>query len=385
MERLPLLLLFLSHVCVDASQGILPVAAAKLKSLFSLDYFQVGLLMMLLNITSSVIQPIFGFISDRVSTGWFIPAGILWTALAMGLLGWVPSYEAALVLVGLSGLGTAAFHPRAMMATYLVSGVRRGLGTAMFSTGGNLGFAVGPALGGFLIVGFGLRGTLGLLAPALILCAVILLYARPMLRRRPGDGRGRGASPSRERLPVPWFPLLAVSLIVTIRSWVHLSLITFMPMLLQDRGVDLRSSSLLLTVFLGAGAVAGLYGGDLSDRIGRRSVIVGSMLLYPLLAALMLSSHGAWLWVFSGAAGAALLGSFSVTMVLAQELAPRHLGLISGLILGLSFGTGGVGSAVSGYLADHIGLERTAWILALAPLAAAGLGVLIRPRPCRRP
>ena len=82
----PLLLIFLGHVWVDASQGILPVVLPKLKEVFALDYFQVGMMMTVLNVTSSVIQPLFGYISDHIRTGWFVPAGILWTALAMGLL-----------------------------------------------------------------------------------------------------------------------------------------------------------------------------------------------------------------------------------------------------------------------------------------------------------
>ena len=88
MKKIPLLLLFLGHVWVDASQAILPVALVKLKELFSLSYFQAGFIMAVLNLTSSVIQPVFGYISDRFPTGWFVPVGILWTAFAMGLLGW---------------------------------------------------------------------------------------------------------------------------------------------------------------------------------------------------------------------------------------------------------------------------------------------------------
>jgi len=94
MQTTPILLMFLGHVWVDASQAILPVALVKLKDLFALSYFQVGLIMGVLNLTSSVIQPVFGYISDRFSTGWFVPAGILWTSFAMGLLGWSMGHQA---------------------------------------------------------------------------------------------------------------------------------------------------------------------------------------------------------------------------------------------------------------------------------------------------
>jgi FSR family fosmidomycin resistance protein-like MFS transporter len=168
---------------------------------------------------------------------------------------------------------------------------------------------------------------------------------------------------------------------VTLRSWVYVSLITFLPMFFQIKGVDLKSGSLMLTVFLAGGAAAGLYGGHLSDRIGRRIVIAASSLIYPFLAGLLIEVGEPWLWLLSVASGAALLASFSVTIVLAQELLPRHVGLASGLVLGLSFGTGGLGTALSGYLADMIGLHQTGWILAFAPLLCALLVFFIRTTP----
>ena len=379
MEKIPLLLLFLGHVVVDTCQGTLPVVLAKLKEVFDLSYFQVGLAVMLLNVTSSVIQPIFGVISDRFRTGWFVPAGVLWTALAMGLVGLAPSYPLVVALVGLAGLGTAAFHPRAMMAVYLVSGERRGLGAAIFSTGGNLGFALGPVVGSLLVLGIGLSATTALIPVGVALFLVIVFSPGDYLRR----GDGRTAPRHRKqggRAIIPWIPLIAVCLIVTLRSWVYMSTITYLPLLFADRGIELASASLILTMFLAAGAVAGLYGGHLSDRLGRKIVIVGSSLLFPLLAAALLLVQGPWLWFFAGASGAALLASFSVTIVLTQELLPDNLGLASGLVLGLGFGTGGLGAALSGYLADHFGLDATFWVLALVPLISIPLVALIKAR-----
>jgi FSR family fosmidomycin resistance protein-like MFS transporter len=381
VEKIPLLLIFLGHVWVDASQGILPVVLPKLKDVFALDYFQVGMMMTVLNVTSSVIQPLFGYISDRIRTGWFVPVGILWTALAMGLLGWMPSYQLALLLVGLAGLGTAAFHPRAMMAVSLISGTRRGLATAVFSTGGNLGFALGPVVGGFLVLGLGLRATLGLLVPGILLSLVLYFYPADFLKRGLALRTNALNSGDREPLLIPWIPLVAVCLIVTLRSWVYISSVTYLPMILEGRGIDLKTGSLMLTVFLVGGAAAGLYGGHLSDRLGRRRVIAVSMLLYPLCMTMFLQGSGIWLWILAGTSGAALLASFAVTIVLAQELLPHHLGLASGLILGLGFGMGGLGTALSGYLADVWGLSTTAWILAFAPLSAAFMTTLIKVPP----
>jgi FSR family fosmidomycin resistance protein-like MFS transporter len=378
MKKIPLLLLFLGHVWVDASQAILPVALVKLKELFSLSYFQVGFIMAVLNLTSSVIQPAFGYISDRGSTGWFVPIGILWTALAMGLLGWSANYPVAVLLVGLAGLGTAAFHPRAMMGVYFVSGSRLGFGTAVFTTGGNLGFALGPVVGSFLVLSFGLHATLGLLAPAVLLCLIIFFYRKEFLRPEPAVKTKSSKDFSRALEKLPWGSLIAVCLIVALRSWVYISFITYLPMFFQAQGIQLKTGSLMLTVFLVGGAIAGLYGGHLSDQFGRRRIIAVSMLIYPILASLMILCKGAWIWLLAGASGAALLASFAVTIVVAQELLPQYVGLASGLILGLGFGTGGLGTAFSGFLADMLGLYQMMWILALAPVLGAALAAFIR-------
>ena len=378
MEKIPLLLLFFSHLWVDASQNIVPVVAPKLKEVFALDYFQIGLLMMVLNLTSSVIQPLFGFISDRRSTGWFVCLGVLWTAVAMGLLGWSPNFYTALFLVGLSGLGTAAFHPRAYVATYQVSGSRQGFGTAIFATAGNIGFAIGPMLGSFLVLGYGLHATICIIIPGVVIFLLVFMYPGDFLKREKAKHNKSQVDASGTPFPIPWVALIAVCTIVALRSWANISFVAYLPMYFETQGIALETGSALLSVYLISAAVAGLYGGHLSDRVGRRLVVVTSLLLYTPITAMMILSGGWVLWALVAASGAALLCSYSVTVVMAQELLPRHMGLASGLILGLAFGTGGLGSALSGYLADILGLRAVIWILAIAPLAGLLLAPLLK-------
>jgi MFS transporter, FSR family, fosmidomycin resistance protein len=384
MQKIPLLVLFLGHIWVDASQGILPVVLPKLKELLDLSYFQVGLVMTVLNLTASVVQPVFGYIADRFRSGWFIPWGVIWTALTMGIIGWAPGYVSILVLVGLAGLGTAAFHPRAMMAVFWVSGIRKGLGQAIFATGGNAGFALGPIVGSFLVLGFGIHATVGLVIPGVLLALVIMFYPGDFLRREATKSGGASEVQTQATHPIDWVSLALVCLIVTLRSWVYISFMTYLPMFWETQGILLGKGSLLLTVFLGSGAAAGLYGGHLSDRLGPRGVISVSMLLYPLFASLMLLGNGVWLWFLVAASGAALLCSFSVTVILAQGLLPGHLGLASGLILGLGFGTGGLGTALSGWMADVMGLTNVMWVLALVPVISSLLAALVKTRPSSR-
>ena len=151
MRKLPIALAVLSHTVVDAALNILPVILPLLVERFHLSYTQVGVAAALSNISSSMLQPAFGWVSDRWPTRWFLWVGIAWTGILMGCVGLAPNYFALLLVIFLTGMGTAAFHPIASMAVALASGHQRGLAMSFFSAGGNVGFAVGPVVAAWLM------------------------------------------------------------------------------------------------------------------------------------------------------------------------------------------------------------------------------------------
>ena len=378
MRLRPLFLMVLGHTVVDTSQNILPVILPLLHARFGLNYAQVGLAAALLNLSSSVIQPVFGWISDRWGIQWFIPAGIVWTGILMGTIGLVPSYWMLLLVLTMTGVGTAAFHPIASMAAAHASQAQRGLGMSFFSAGGNLGFAAGPILMTWLLAWFSLRGTvllmgLGFLTAGLIHCfrrEIEVPFTRPRQRC------------ARTEEPIPWAKLTSLCVLITLRSWGASGMVVFMPLFLMEHGVDLSVTGRALFVFLFFGALGGMLGGHFSDRVGRQRVIATSLLLYPPLMVAALGLHGPMRWVLLAVAGMALLASNSVTVVFAQELLPRHIGMASGLTLGLSFGAGGIGVGVSGLMADLLGLHASVWSLVLLP-GLAGLMALRLKSPIR--
>lgn len=378
MRRRPIALILLSHAVVDSCQNILPVVLPLLQHRFGLTYSQIGLAAAVLLISSSMIQPIFGWISDRWQTQWFLPAGIVWTAVLMGMLGLVPSYWVLVLVLALTGVGTAAFHPVASMAAAHASGIQRGLGMSFFAAGGNLGFALGPILATWLLAGFSLKGTTFLMVPGCLMAAAIHWYRREIEvpLRESGQPRAQGTS------PIPWAKLSALCVLITLRSWGYSGLIIFLPLFLLDQELAFTLTGRALFIFLFFGALGGLLGGHLSDRVGRQQVIAISLLAFPFLMAPALALVGSPRWLFLALAGMSLLASFSVTVVFAQELLPQHLGLASGLTLGLAFGTGGLGVAMSGLLADLLGLRTSVWILVLLPGLAGLLALRLRsPRP----
>jgi FSR family fosmidomycin resistance protein-like MFS transporter len=343
-----------------------------------LNYGEVGMAAALLNLSSSVIQPVFGWISDRWGIQWFIPAGIVWTGILMGVIGFVPNYWMLLLVLTMTGVGTAAFHPIASMAAAHASQTQRGLGMSFFSAGGNLGFAVGPILMTWLLAWFGLQGTvllvgLGVLTAGLIHCyrsEIEVPLTEPRQRRRRTYG------------PIPWAKLTGLCVLIPLRSWGSSGMVVFMPLLLMEHGVGLSVTGRALFIFLFFGALGGMLGGHLSDRVGRQRVIAASLLGYAPLMVAALALQGPLRWVLLAFAGMALLASNSVTVVFAQELLPRHIGMASGLTLGLSFGAGGIGVGVSGLMADLLGLHTSVWSLVLLP-GLAGLLALRLKSPIR--
>ena len=377
VRKLSLGLAVLAHMVVDGSINILPVILPLLADRFQLSYAQVGLAAALLNITSSVIQPAFGWISDRRHTRWFMPMGIAWTGAFVGLVGLVPNYLSLLAVTLCTGFGSAVFHPVASIAVARASGAQRGLGMSIFSAGGNLGFALGPVLAAWLLTLFGLPGTLAIVVPGLLTAVAFHGWRDEFEIASPR----RSAAPGQAAAPIPWRRLGILCTLIVLRSWGYSGLLIFIPLLLREEGVSLETTGYILFVFLFSGAVGGLIGGSLSDRVGRQQVMAASLLAFPPLMAAVMMVRGPLCWVVLVLSGIAISASFSVTTVFAQELLPQQIGLASGLTLGLAFGAGGVGVGLSGLLADFAGLQASVWFLICLPGLAGMLALLLHGPP----
>ncbi|MEE8449541.1 MAG: MFS transporter [Thermodesulfobacteriota bacterium] len=378
LSLLAVALIAVSHTYVDALTHIFPIALPIFKEKFSLSFAQVGLVATVFQLTSSVIQPVFGIMSDRWQTNWFIPLGVLWSGLTISLVGYVSSYTGLLLLVFFAGFGTAAYHPRALKA--LADSVRKkkGLANATFMFGGNVGFALGPLVAAFLFLNYGLTYSLLLFLPAFILLPGLWRYLPQYAashRRVISEGKeGKQGS-------FIFWGFTGVCMIVIVRSWVNSGFVVFLPLFLQSRGLELALAGKLLSLFLFSGAFGALLGGYLSDICGRKRIILISLFVFSPMALLFLQNPtGPAAPVFLAVAGAAIYAPFTVALTLAQELIPSRTGLASGMTLGLGFGVGGIGAYISGIFSDTYGLELNMLFLALLPLAAIPLLWLIKQR-----
>lgn len=194
-----LLLLALGHLVVDMNQGAMPALLPFLRTKFGLTYAAAGTVILVANVSSSVIQPIFGYLADRTARSWLLPWAIVVAALGVALAGLAPSYGVLLVLVVVAGFGIAAYHPEGYKTANQVAGDRKATGLSLFSIGGNVGIALGPPVITALVGGLGLLGTLAMLGPGVLVAALIASVLPGLIpaesgAAKPGPSRTAGAT-----------------------------------------------------------------------------------------------------------------------------------------------------------------------------------------------
>jgi FSR family fosmidomycin resistance protein-like MFS transporter len=330
-------------------------------------------------ITSSLIQPVFGYLADKAARRWILPVAVFLSSVGIAFTGLSNVYAVVLAMVVVSGIGVASWHPEGYRTATQVAGDRRATGVSIFSTGGNIGIALGPPIITALVTAFGLHGTLGLLIPGALIAA-FLACVLPRLAPPRVSETHQSLSSSETSM----YGMILLILVVTMRSWTQTGFSTLVPFYYLDilKG-DPRMVGTLLAIFLGAGAVGTLCAGPIADRFGIRRYAIATFLIATPLAIAFLFVRGIWLYIVLGSLGFVLISTFTVTVVLAQSYMPRNLGMASGLIVGFATGAGGVGATVLGSVADHMGLRTALWISALMPLTGFIVSLML-PEPKSR-
>ncbi len=361
-----LVLLSVAHFGVDlysAALGALhPVLAAK----FGLSLTQAGILGGTMVFSSSMMQPVYGYLSDRYASRLFTVLAPATAALCISALGLAPGFPWLVALVALGGVGVAAFHPQASASASRTSRTRRGRWMSIFISAGLLGFAAGPVYFSAVVLRLGLDRMLWAAIPGVAISAVLYF-------RLGGPGAVASGSGSRfewRALAPVWRPLAILYFLVFIRSVVQVTFNQFLPLYLhRERGFPVAEASVALSIFLAAGAVGGFLGGNLADRFGGRRVILYSMLgAVPFLAGFFLLSGG-WAILSLAAGGLMLVLTNPINIVMAQELAPGSSGTVSALMMGFAWGAAGfLFIPLTGWASDHLSLHQVLGVLAATPL-----------------
>jgi FSR family fosmidomycin resistance protein-like MFS transporter len=370
------------HLATDLAQGSLPALLPFLEAKFDLSYTMVGALILVATFSSSIIQPAFGLWSDARGALWLLPAGVSLAGIGIAFASIASSYGLVIVGVLVSGLGVAAYHPEGSKFASYVSGSKRASGMSLFSVGGNIGFALGPLVASFFVItlGLGLEGGVFVALPGLLVAAMLLFAIPHLASFAPARVEVRAAAAADQ-----WGGTLMLLAIVGLRSLAHMGLFTFIPLYEISRGNGAAYGTRVLALFLFAGALGTLLGGPLADRVGRRKVLLGSFIVSPPLIATYVLVGGAVGIVALFFAGAAVIGTFSVSLVMSQEYLPGRVGVASGLSIGLAIGLGGIAALSLGAIADAVDLETALLFTALGPLVCIALTLLLPAPRYRRP
>ena len=363
------------HLAVDFASGAVPALLPFLVLEFDLSYTATAMLMLAVLASSSFVQPLFGLWSDRRGAAWLLPGGVGLAAVGTGLAAVAPSYVLVLVLVFCAGIGIAAYHPEGATFAAFASGRKRASGMSLFNIGGNTGYALGPIVVTPLVLWLGLTGGLVAMLPVAVV-ALLLLRTLPSLRRLVPPAAVRSAAGGVDDVRA----MTLLSVVIALRSVAWFGLLTFVPLWVVANGGSEGEGNRELSLMLIAGAVGTLVLGPVADRIGLRRTLVVTQGALPVLIVCYVAVGGVVGTLALMLVGLCVVGTFGVTMVLSQLYLPRHLGMASGLSIGLAMGLGGVAAVLLGAVADAVDLETALYVGAAAP-ALGCLVCFLLPRP----
>ena len=370
----------ISHFLNDMIQSIIPSIYPILKEKFQFSFAQIGLITLVFQMTSSILQPFTGLYADKHPRPYALSVGMCFTLLGLLVLAFANHFLLILLAVSVVGLGSSIFHPTASRATQMASGGRKSFAQSIFQVGGNGGSALGPLLAALIILPFG-QHAIAWFALAALLAALIMVRLGTWYKARiqyvvkhPQKPVGLNTHISRRAK----YGALAILILLVFSKYFYTSCITsyFTFFLIDKFGVSVKASQLSLFVFLAAFAIGTVAGGMLGDKFGRKYVIWFSILGAAPFSLAMPYLNLPLTIICTFMAGLIIASAFSSIVVYATDLMPDKIGMISGVFFGLMFGLGGLGSAFFGWLADKTSIEFIFKVSAYLPLLGIIAGFL---------
>ena len=370
----------ISHFLNDMIQSIIPSIYPILKDKFDFSFAQIGIITLIFQMTSSILQPFTGLYADKHPRPYALSVGMCFTLVGLLVLAFAENYILILLAVSVVGLGSSVFHPTASRVAQLASGGKKSLAQSIFQVGGNGGSALGPLLAAAIILPFG-QHSISYFALAALLAAIIMVRLGSWYKARmayatkhPQKTVGINTNISKRAK----YGALAILIMLVFSKYFYTSCITsyFTFFLIDKFGISVGASQLCLFVFLAAFAIGTVAGGLLGDKFGRKYVIWFSILGSAPFALIMPYTNFVWTIVCTFLSGLIIASAFSSIVVYATDLMPDKVGLIAGIFFGLMFGLGGLGSAFFGWLADKTSIEFIFKVSAYLPLLGIIAGFL---------
>ena len=370
----------ISHFLNDMIQSIIPSIYPILKDKFGFSFAQIGIITLIFQMTSSILQPFTGLYADKHPRPYALSIGMCFTLVGLLVLAFAENYLLILLSVSVVGLGSSIFHPTASRVAQLASGGKKSLAQSIFQVGGNGGSALGPLLAAAIILPFG-QHSISFFALAAFLAAIIMVRLGSWYKARmayatkhPQKTVGINTNISKRAK----YGALAILIMLVFSKYFYTSCITsyFTFFLIDKFGISVGASQLCLFVFLAAFAIGTVAGGLLGDKFGRKYVIWFSILGSAPFALIMPYANFAWTIVCTFLSGLIIASAFSSIVVYATDLMPDKVGLIAGIFFGLMVGLGGLGSAFFGWLADKTSIEFIFQVSSYLPLLGIIAGFL---------
>lgn len=361
------------HLLNDSLQAVIPAMFPILEKSMGLSFTQLGLIAFTLNMISSVMQPLVGTFTDKKPLPYALPIGLTSSMVGMLGLALAPNFWLVLVSVVFIGLGSAVFHPEGSRVVYLAAGNKRGLAQSIFQVGGNSGQALAPVITALILVPLGQIGAAWFTLIAGLAVAFLTYIAKwyrgqiqsIQAKKKKLEAKVQSKAVSKAIKSA----LIVLIFLVFARSWYAAAISNFYAFYAIDSyDLTIAKSQIYIFIFLAMGAVGTFLGGPLADRFGRRNIILFSLVASSPLSILLPYVGPVYAMILLATIGLFLMSSFSVTVVYAQELVPGKIGTMSGLIVGLAFGMGAIGSVALGYFIDLLGLTTTMIMASLLPL-----------------
>lgn len=370
----------ISHFLNDMIQSIIPAIYPIMKDKFNYSFAQIGIITLVFQMTSSILQPFTGFYADKHPRPYALSVGMCFTLIGLLLLAFAENYFIILLAVSVVGFGSSIFHPTASLVTQLVSGGKKSLAQSIFQVGGNGGSAVGPLLAAIIILPFG-QHAISWFALAALLAAIIMIRLGTWYRAKLSYAvTHQSAQPliNHDISRRTKYGALLILILLIFSKYFYTACITsyFTFFLIDKFGVSVQTSQLCLFVFLLAFAIGTVAGGMLGDKFGRKYVIWFSILGAAPFAIAMPYVNLTWTIICTFLSGLIIASAFSSIVVYATDLMPDKVGLIAGIFFGLMFGLGGLGSAFFGWLADKTSIEYIFQVSAFLPLLGIIAGLL---------
>lgn len=375
MEKGKLFTLMVAHFFSDGYAGFLaPILPLVIKE-HHLSLTSASFLASVLALSAALLQPIFGYLSDRMSRSHFVALGPLLSAVFLGSMGVAHNYYALLAFLFLGGVGVSCFHPQGTALAGEAGGRQRGLALSLFIGAGTVGYALGPLLIVYLVSALGMRSSWLSAIPGVL--AAFLIYA--LASREKSRARPSRKTPLKASLLAKWRPMALLMAIVVATSISRMGFLNFVPIFLEEHGKSLVAGGWAVSLFIAFGAVGATLGGPLSDRWGRkRTILLVILASIPSLYGYTWTGGVGWAsLVLLALGGATTMASNTVLVAMSQEMLPESPGVASSLVMGLGWGIAGVALTLAGNVADFLGVAATLMALSFVPLVSLFCGLAI--------